>query len=94
MPAAPEIFPDQTSLPGVAHPELGMWYGSIYDFARRDNHVAINVPEGHTVRLFGQMVAPPRGNWPALVWGRLAGQTQTYHNNLDSILNARSWISR
>lgn len=94
LPGAPEIFTDQSCLPGVAHPELGMWYGSIYDFARRDNLVAINVPEGHVVRMFGQMVAPPRGDYPALVWGRLAGQTQTYHNNIDSIVNARAWLGR
>jgi hypothetical protein len=91
LPAGPEIVADQSSLPGIAHPSLGSWPDARYDYARRDNHVSITVPEGHIIRLFAQTRIAPRPDCPFLVWGRLAGTTQSYRYNDDAVHQARAW---
>jgi hypothetical protein len=91
LPPGPQFLQDQTSLPGTAHPSLGSWPDARYDYARRDNHVSLFVPDGHVLRLFGQMRQLPRPDYPALLYGRLGGITQTYRDNRDAISASRQW---
>jgi len=47
----------EDQLPGVPHPALGEWHDARYDYARKNVHTSIFVPEGHYLRLFGQIRA-------------------------------------
>jgi hypothetical protein len=91
LPGAPAVFFAADNLPGVPYPYLGSWPDARYDYARRDNHVSLVVPESHVLRLFVQVRIVPRPVFPGNVYGRLAGITQTYRHSRDAVIEARKW---
>jgi hypothetical protein len=88
--AAPLVTTTQVELPGIPHPDLPEWGDARYDFARRDNHVSIFVPEGQYLRMFVEIRVSVLAHW-GLFWGRLGGITQTYRGNPDATAATRRW---
>lgn len=86
----PYTVPTPNSLPGKPHPTLGEWHDARYDYARRNVHVSLFVPEGHYLRLFVSIGAADASPFQR-IWGRLAGITQTYRNNPNGITESRVW---